>query len=226
MANDQPDDDDKNPARAFAELRAEVTILRRAVEGLPEVIHSIEAPDYGPSFGALVKAANATESRLAAIEGHPALRLTPEAHGHAMARVVAQSVAPAAEALRSESHDIGLERRALAEIVGRARTRSEQKRIQLWIAGAGVAAGFLLFPLLGIVVPGGSVLAALATGTADRWQAGVTLMQLGDPEGSRSIANTTRLMNANIDALRACSDAAKKTGKEQKCIIAVAAPAQ
>ena len=40
MANDEPDDDDKNPARAFAELRAEVTILRRAVEGLPEVIHS------------------------------------------------------------------------------------------------------------------------------------------------------------------------------------------
>ena len=68
MANDEPEDESENPARAFAELRAEVTILRRAVEGLPEVIHSIEAPDYGPSFGALVKAMNATEARLAAIE--------------------------------------------------------------------------------------------------------------------------------------------------------------
>jgi hypothetical protein len=31
-------------------------------------------------------------------------------------------------------------------------------------------------------------------------------------------------MNASIEALRACSEAAKNAGKEQKCTISVAAP--
>ena len=50
-------------------------------------------------------------------------------------------------------------------------------------------------------------------------------MQAGDPVASRSLAGASRLMNANSDALKACSDAAQKAGKEQKCTISVAAPA-
>ena len=64
----------------------------------------------------------------------------------------------------------------------------------------------------------------LATGRLDRWEAGIDLMQAGDPDGSRVVANATKLMNANIEALRACSEAAKKAGKEQKCTINVEAP--
>ena len=117
-------------------------------------------------------------------------------------------------------------RRNLAGIVGHARAQDEQKRAQYWKTGLGVAVGLVLFPMLGAFAPGGSFLATPAAGRVDRWQAGVDLMQLGDPAGWRSLPDTTRLMNANIEALRACSDAAKKAGKEQKCTISVAAPGQ
>ena len=222
MADEHIDDESDAAARAFAQLLAETTILRRAVEGLPAIVRSIEAPDYGPSFGALAKAVNATEARLATIEGHPALKQTPAALGEAMERAVAQAVAPAADALRTSAHDIGAERRALADLVGRA--QGEQKRRQLWFAGAGVAAGFLLFPLLGIIAPGGSVLAALATGNLHRWPAGVQLIEEGDPERSEDIFKALRLREANAEALKTCEEVAKKTGKEQKCAINVAAP--
>ncbi len=164
------------------------------------------------------------EARLAGIEGHPALKLTPEQHGRAMERAGVNAMEAAARALRNEADEVGRERRNLADIVDEALTKEAQKRALFWTLGLGVILGLILFPLIGATMPGGSYLAALAAGNTDRWQAGVYLMQLGDPEGSRSLANTTRLMNANIEALRTCSEAAKKAGKEQKCTINVAAP--
>ena len=93
-----------------------------------------------------------------------------------------------------------------------------------WTIGLSALAGFGLFPALGALAPGGGFLAILATGNFDRWQAGVSLMQTGDPVASRSLAAASRIMNANSDALKACSDAAQKASKEQKCTISVAAP--
>jgi hypothetical protein len=140
-----------------------------------------------------------------------------------MACVVAESTEAATRALRNETEALSFERRNLADIVGHARARDEQKRVQYWIADAGVAAGLVLFPLLGAFAPGGDFLAMLAAGSFDRWQAGVSFMQAGDPVASRSLARASRIMNANSDALKACWNAAQKAGKEQKCTISVAA---
>ena len=63
-------------------------------------------------------------------------------------------------------------------------------------------------------------LAALATGQIDRWQAGVDLMRAENPAGSAALATASRLMNANAEALQACSEAAKKAGKEQNARLA------
>jgi hypothetical protein len=41
-----------------------------------------------------------------------------------------------------------------------------------------------------------------------------------------ALAASSRLVNANMEALQACSDTAKKAGKEQKCSIIVQAPVQ
>ena len=59
--------------RAFAALRAEVAALRQAVEGQT-------APDYALTLGAIVKELQAVGTRLTAIEGHPALAITPEGY--------------------------------------------------------------------------------------------------------------------------------------------------
>ena len=85
MASDD-EQDDGGAAQAFAELRAEVTVMRRAMEGLPAVIKGLASPDYSPSFGAVGKALANVDARLAGIEGHPALKMTPAQHGDAIER--------------------------------------------------------------------------------------------------------------------------------------------
>ena len=226
MAGDNDHEDESAAARAFADLRAEVTVMRKAVETLPTLIEEFSAPDYAPSFGSIAKALTSVEARLAGIEGHPALTMTPEAHGRAMARIVAASTDEATRALRDETGAVQRERQSLAMIVGDARTQEQQRKMQRWFGAGGLAIGLVLFPLLAAVAPGGSFLAALATGRFDRWQAGAGLMAAADPAGSRGLAIASRLMNANSEALQACSDAAKKAGKEQKCTITVSVPVQ
>jgi len=75
-----------------------------------------------------------------------------------------------------------------------------------------------------MLAPGGSHLAALATGETDRWQAGGALMQEASPEGWREMVSSVALSRANADALRTCREAAAKSGKEQKCAVVVGAP--
>ncbi len=223
---DEDDQDDGGAAQAFAELRAEIAIMRKAIEALPAAIEDVAAPDYAPSFGALAKGLTGVEARLAGIEAHPAIRMAPEQQARAIERAGAEITREAARALREEAEAAKRERQALGGIVGVARSQEAQKRALLWALGAGAAAGLVLFPLLGAFAPGGSYLAALATGTADRWQAGAGLMRAADASGALSVANASRLVNANIEALQACAEAARKAGREQKCVVVVPAPAQ
>jgi integrase len=75
-----------DPAQAFEDLRAEVSVLRRAVEALPGAWEDSRPPDYAPSLGTIAKGLAAVDNRLAGIETHPALRLTPEQHQQAVAQ--------------------------------------------------------------------------------------------------------------------------------------------
>ncbi|MGO8740636.1 DUF6118 family protein [Rhodoblastus sp.] len=219
---DEDDQDDGGAAQAFAELRAEIAIMRKAIEVLPEAIENVAVPDYAPSFGALAKGLTGVEARLAGIEAHPAIRMAPEQQARAIERAGAEITREAARALRDEADAVKRERQALGGIVGAARDRQAQSQALLWALGAGAAAGLVLFPLLGAFAPGGSYLAAWATGTADRWQAGAGLMQAANPAGAQALAAASRLVNANAEALQTCSEAARKAGKEQKCVVVVA----
>ena len=220
---DHGTDDDGGAAQAFAELQAEVSVMRRAMEGLPAILKRMETPDYAPSFGAVIKSLNETGARLAAIEGHPALKLTPDQHAGAMKRAGAEVMSDAARSLRNEADAVGREQQKLAQIVGESLGQEAQKRALYWALGVGVAIGFVLFPLLGAFAPGGSFLAAFATGNFDRWYAGGGLMQAGSPEGWREFVRSDSLVRANADALKACRELAAKAGKEQKCSISVQA---
>jgi len=219
--SDQHDQDDSGAARAFADLRGEIAVLNKAIKALPKVIENVAAPDYAPSFGAMVKGLTSVEARLAGIERHPAVRLTPEQHGRTIAQAGADIMREALRALHDETDFVKRERQHLTAIIGAARTQETQKRARFWAIGAGIAAGLVLFPLLGAFAPGGSYLAAWATGNSSRWQAGTDLLQAGNPAGARALANAWHLMNANTEAIQGCTEAAKKAGKEQKCSITV-----
>lgn len=222
-AIDQEDED--GAARAFEALRAEVSVMRRAVEALPGAIEEVRAPDYGPTLGAIAQTLSGLEEGLAAIEKHPAVKLTPESYARAIERAGAGIMREASRALRDETDAVERERRQLAAIVGQAATRERQNRQRIRFGIGGIAIGLVLFPCLSAFVPGGSYLAALAMGTTDRWQAGGQLMQAADLAGSRALATASRVVNANTEVLQGCAEAARKAGREQRCTITVAVPA-
>lgn len=224
---DQVDaDEGDSAAAAFQELRSEVAALRGSIDAFPAAVQDNRPPDYAPTLGAIVKAIQGVEKRLAVIEAHPAIRLTPEQHGRAIERAGAATLREAMETFRNESAAIGLERRQLSQIIGAALDQEDQRRRQLWFAGIGAVIGLILFPLIAAFMPGGSHLAALAMGETDRWQAGGVLMHAGSPEGWREFVSAATLARSNADAIRACREAAAKAGKEQKCVITVPGPAR
>jgi hypothetical protein len=217
-------DDGDSAAAAFENLRAEVAALRGSIDGFPAAVQDSRPPDYAPTLGAIVKAIQGVEKRLAFIEGHPAIRLTPEQHGRAIERAGVVTLREAMATFRNEAAAIGHERRQLAQIVGAALDQEDQRGRQFWFAGAGVVLGFILFPLIAVVAPGGTHLAALATGETDRWQAGGVLMHAGSPEGWREFVFGASLARANAEAIRGCEGAAAKAGREQKCTVVVPLP--
>lgn len=220
---DDIEDESDSAAAAFEELRAEVAALRGAIDAIPAAVRDNRPPDYAPTLGAIVRAIQGVEKRLAVIEDRPAIRLTPEQHGRALERAGAATMREAMETFRNEAAALGLERRQLGQIIGAALDQEDQRRRQLWFGGAGVIVGLILFPLIAAFAPGGTYLAALATGT-DRWQAGGVLKHAGSPEGWREFISGAALARANAEAIRICREAAVKAGKEQKCMIVVAAP--
>jgi hypothetical protein len=219
-------DEGDSAAEAFQDLRAEVAALRGAIDAFPAAVQDNRPPDYAPTLGAIVKAIQGVEKRLAVIEGHPSIRLTPEQHGRAIERAGSATLREAMETFRNEAAAIGHERRQLGQIVGAALDQEDQRRRQLWFTGAGAVVGFILFPLIAAFAPGGTHLAALAMGETDRWQAGGLLMHAGSPEGWQEFVWAADLARANAEVVRACREAAAKAGKEQKCVINMPSPVQ
>jgi Family of unknown function (DUF6118) len=87
----QEDDQLDDATRAFDDLRAEVAVLRRAVEALGPALKENRSPDYSLSLGQIAKTQAAIGTRLEAIEGHPALRMTPAAFGEQLERAVTKA---------------------------------------------------------------------------------------------------------------------------------------
>jgi hypothetical protein len=204
-------------AEAFSALQDEIAALGRKIEEMAIGPDTPEPVDYGPSFGEVLGKLAELEKKLVAIAGDPSLSLTPDQHARAIERAKDGAFQDVIRQLRDEAAAIRREREALGEVGTHGRNR---KRQRLWLAGA-VLVGLLAYPLAAATLPGGSYLAAIATGKLDRWQAGAGLMQVADPEGARSIARATRIVSANAEALKGCAEAARKAGREQKCTIVV-----
>jgi hypothetical protein len=203
-------------AEAFEALRAEVAQLRTALEGLPTT-----APDYSPTLAAIAQS-------LAAMEAHPALRLTPDA--------LASQVRQAAEAAQQQG------RRELANAVQRVdaagadlerlaerqRTGREQVRQVAIMTAVGAVVGIIVWvsfsgPIARALPAGWGVPERMAAATLrlGRWEAGARLMQSANPQAWTGILNATRVLSGNQRAIDACDAALGKTGRPQRCSITI-----
>ncbi len=185
-------------AEAFVALQDEIAVLGQKIEAMATKSGATELIDYGPSFGEVLGKLAELETKLLGIADYPSFRLTPDQQTRAIERAKDGAFQEVIRQLRDETGAIRREREAIGSHV------RNRKRQRFWLASA-VLVGLLAYPLVAATLPGGSYLAALANGTFNRWQAGIGLMHVADPEGARSIARATRIVNANAEALKGCA---------------------
>ena len=193
------DADTGGAERAFEALRAEVAALRQAVEGQA-------APDYALTLGVIAKELREVGARLTAMEGHPALTMTPEGYSGQLIAAAERAHQAGGKAIWDVQTQLGDAARRLERSAGKIHTREEQQR---WI-GAALAAGILLgialWYVLSSLLPwgAGDWLASSLIG-GGRWQAGETLMGRDSPE---SFGRMVRLYNVcGAQSIESCEAA-------------------
>lgn len=225
------EDSDDAAVQAFEEVRAEVTLLRRAIERLTaERAELPEQPDYSETLGRISNNLTATAQRVDALAKNAAQSMTP-------AHIADRIVAAGSDARRSDQQIIaearsGLDQatRQLASVVASARRGDEQNR---WLAGAGVG-GVIVGMALWVAFAGPIARAMpeswlwperMAARSVDRpmWDAGQRLMTVANPEAWRAIVAGDQVITINSDTIEGCRKAAAKAKKPVRCTIRVGA---
>ncbi|WP_058734451.1 hypothetical protein [Sphingomonas sanguinis] len=107
----QPTDESTGQtALAFEDLRVEISLLRRAVEGLTAAREHM--PDYTPTLGSMMTQLKTTQEALHRIERSPAVALTP-------VDLTKQIVQAAANARAEDARKLDEARDTIARSIGR-----------------------------------------------------------------------------------------------------------
>ncbi|WEJ99476.1 MAG: DUF6118 family protein [Candidatus Sphingomonas phytovorans] len=188
MEQDTPHDVDTSlAAHAFGELRAEISLLRRAVERLTD--ERIAQPDYAPSLEAVGKRLEDVCAWARRVSEKPALQLTPESLGREITEAAANSREQDQQALERAASAMEAAGARIDAMIARSRSVAEQNREVLHNRVAFAVAGMVLFAILpGMIARSLPVswavperIAARTVGT-DMWHAGQQMMKKADPE--------------------------------------------
>ena len=214
-----------DPAQAFEDLRAEVSVLRKAIEALPDALDRNRAPDYSADFGVIGQGMDAIGVSLENLQKHPALKMTADQHGAAIANAGSGLIREAAQKLERAAQEIDRERYNLSQMIGTLTTKEQRQRFWAIILPSVFLLGFLAFPFVIRAMPFGmnSATAALIM-NASRWDAGMALMRSGNPDGWAQLTADANLVSANREKITDCRTAATKAKKAQHCAITVPVP--
>lgn len=228
---DELDDQGQGDAatEAFEEVRAEVTLLRRAIERLAAERAEVPAPkDYDETLGRIAQAINKLAERMDALAERPGIKITPEG--------IARQIATAGSVTRADDQRTIAEARGalerttaqLAGVVASARRGDEQNRWLAWTAIGGVVAGAVFYAALA-----GPIARAMpdswlwpermATRTLDMpmWQAGGQLLATADPAAYRTLTTDEEIARANHDTIERCRRAAAKARNAVRCTVTI-----
>lgn len=225
------DDSEDQAAEAFENLRAEVSLMRRAVERLAaERAEVPDVPDYSETLGLISRNLSATAQRVDALVKSPALSLTPEETG--------RQIDAASFTARREDHRLFLAaKQGLEEVAAQLGRHLQsdiaagEQRRRLGYAGLiGLVAGMAVWAIL----PGGLARAmpeswhwpermAARTLGLPMWDGGQRLMAVASPDAWRGITGAATLARDNRDAIGACRTAAARAKKAVRCTIEVKA---
>ena len=221
MADEQAGD----PAQAFEDLRAEVSVLRRAIEAMPAAMRENRPPDYSQDLAVIGKGLDEVGEQLETILKSPALTRTPEEQGQAIAVAGANLIREAAQRFDRATQEAERERSRLSGLIGQVWAQDRQFRMLCWTGGAALAVGLLLSPVVAGVLPFGlnTRVAALVM-REDRWAAGSELMRTANPQAWARLSQEAELLKDNQDAMDACRAALARTGRSQRCVVTLTPP--
>lgn len=182
---------------AFGELRAEISLLRRAVERLTD--ERTSQPDYAPSLEAIAKRLEDVCASVERLSVRPGLKLTPESMAREIAAAATASRERDREMLQNAAADMNGAASNLSAALAGARSAAEQNRELRHNRVAFAVAGMVAFAILpGAIARSLPVswavperIAARMLGT-DMWQAGQQMMTKADPERWEQIATRER----------------------------------
>lgn len=204
--------------KAFRDLAAEVAVLRRTVDALPDAWKAAAAPDYTPTLAAVRQQLSAVAEALVQLHKHPAFTSTPAQYRQAMVEAGASTV-------DTFVRDARQQQQALGALLASARARREQNR-WLWIVGVlAIVVGWLSLPVLVAQLPKTANTWVLKLSTRDAWAAGAQLMADADPERWKAaqLGYQLVLYPENRTAIAACVAAARQTRKDPRCTVVVPA---
>lgn len=213
-------------------LDGRMAVMARALEHIAIEKQSLEFPDYGPTLakmnGYLATLAGQTKTIMEA----PAMQLTPESMAERI-DVAADAARATDKATIKKSQELHYQAHAdQMRVVGTIRTKQEQRWHMLY-CGGGAA---LAMSLLWLIYPGWAAsigpqswfwperVASRTLGEPTLWDAGIRLMQAGNPEGWRVIVDAADLARENRDTLAACQKAAAEAKEPVSCTVRIMMP--
>jgi len=224
-------DGEDEAARAFEDLRGEVSLLRRAVERLAaERAEPSDTPDYAETLGIISRNLSATAQRIDAVVNSPALALTPEELGR-------QIIAASYDARREDHRVVIAAKEAMDEVatkmgrqLGSHFMANEQRGRARRIGLLGLVLGMVMWATLA-----GSIARSLPeswllpermaarTLRTPMWAGGQRLMRAASPGAFDNIVAGNRLVTATPETLEACRRKEGKARKVARCSIGVGA---
>lgn len=134
------DDDQDDAARAFLDLKAEVKVIRRAVEAMA----AKEPIDYSPTLGQMTKRLEDLTAGIIGMSKRPAVALTPDAYAAQLRRATEDAARPVSSELQRAQTLTGQMERALGGI----KTLRKQRAMVLKAGAGGLAVGVVVWTLL------------------------------------------------------------------------------
>ncbi|HTU12648.1 MAG TPA: hypothetical protein VMG08_17295 [Allosphingosinicella sp.] len=139
------DQDPLDPARAFDQLRREVSLCTRAVQGL--AAERRDAPDYSQTLRAIDTRLQATSDGIVRLAQTPALRLTPAGMAAEIERAAVAARAEDRRLLETAHRGNAELARELRAGIQQVRAAQGQRRSLWWSASGGFGGGMMLMAL-------------------------------------------------------------------------------
>jgi len=192
-------------AQAFGELRAEISLLRRAVERLTD--ERTATPDYTPTLEDLSKRLSNINAYLKHVSETPALTQTPEGLAQSISAAAAASRAHDRDLINNAANSMGDGLRRIDAMIARNRTVAEQEKEINHNRVAFLVAGMVFFAIVpGAIARSLPVSWAVPEWIAARmlgltmWQAGEDMMGKDDPDAWNAIAKREQERAAALSA--------------------------